>query len=598
MYRLLREPTSLDDIDWKKYRQIVIWRDNATIICICKYAFAQYHEKNVCFKIKGLAGGRTLEGAIYGKDDTKIAETATFFWSLEHPGSSKACLETCVYGFDDERRFDFDFAALTADQLAKILDANPNRRFHFATGTWRPEISSVLATRPYCLNLTLTKSGTDAGGFTFTDEGSAFVNALEQRQSTFGSLYFKFHSEDMPFSSANIKRLLQLNIFEKLAPFILDKECVLLPFSTKVKTLEYQFDAQLVEPQDFDSLEIITKDLKVKMYLDNVFYVKDCCERLISFLNRVAQLGHLEKFTFSIDFGDEGYNDQYEFKRVKPIAEALIRAILCNPNLVYLDISDTIWIVDWAPHLQAIFKAMEGHKRLTTFIVRDYPPEADDEDSQHADYSWPEQLLARNKIINVFDISGKRCSDGSRIDQLYMANKSRRDSLHAVPEGIVSSASITSESQRALGTLPHPMPDAIVSQPVPDATLSQFRPEGTVRSASIPQERERRTRTTVKQESSSETEGANAQAVPEVVVSQPMPEAIVPSAIFPSESSPMIRRTVKRERSSGVEDAHQQATPDVIVSQPTSEGFVGSTSNSSEADQAGRTKRRGKRKRR
>ena len=56
---------------------------------------------------------------------------------------------------------------------------------------------------------------------------------------------------------------------------------------------------QTVFSENFDSLEIVAKDLTTKIYLDDS---EDCDVLLISFLNRIADLGHFEKFNFAIDY--------------------------------------------------------------------------------------------------------------------------------------------------------------------------------------------------------------------------------------------------------------------------------------------------------
>ena len=47
MYRLLREPTQLEEFDWVKYGKISIWRDNGSLICVGENAAKQYHEQHV-----------------------------------------------------------------------------------------------------------------------------------------------------------------------------------------------------------------------------------------------------------------------------------------------------------------------------------------------------------------------------------------------------------------------------------------------------------------------------------------------------------------------------------------------------------------------
>lgn len=52
-----------------------------------------------------------------------------------------------------------------------------------------------------------------------------------------------------------------------------------------------------------DSLDILSKDLTLFIDLDET---KDWVEILVSFLNRVAELGHVERFDFSADW-DSGH---------------------------------------------------------------------------------------------------------------------------------------------------------------------------------------------------------------------------------------------------------------------------------------------------
>ena len=82
--------------------------------------------------------------------------------------------------------------------------------------------------------------------FEFKDEGTAFVNALASRKSSFGSLYIVFAHKGAPISRTNLKRLLQLDVsFEKfhMDLLMLDKEFVFLPFSVKTKALSCEISA-------------------------------------------------------------------------------------------------------------------------------------------------------------------------------------------------------------------------------------------------------------------------------------------------------------------------------------------------------------------
>ena len=269
-----------------------------------------------------------------GVDNASIAETVTFLWSLQHKGKGETRL------FIDKNMFDsaFRFSALQPEQLARILDSNPTRHIVLQAGIWSPEQSMTLATRPYPLNLTLARSSFGNGsGFRFQDGGTAFVNGLEERQSSFGSLVVAFSCEtrDMPFLRENVKRLSEVCTFQKLNMGILDTSCVLVPFSYKADALVYEIDEMYIQPSDFDDLDIVTKDLSVNFIIRR--RIDDYDELLISFLKRVAKLGHLEKFTFSV----QSYKG-YKFGRVAPVAEALIDAVNANPNMTHLDLSNSL----------------------------------------------------------------------------------------------------------------------------------------------------------------------------------------------------------------------------------------------------------------
>lgn len=440
VYKLLREPTHFDEFDWKKRRRIAICRENGTVICVSHGFFEPCSERCVAFELDTV-GEYCLYCAIYGETNTAIAETITFFWSLKHSVNARTTLRVSVKRY----RFEsiFDFAALQPDQLACILDSNPARYFAVPTGILSAEQSVVLATRPYPLQLEL-----QGDGFAFNDEGTAFVDALEKRQSSFGLLYIIRHQPGTPFGSDNLQRLVEFDIFETLGIYFPDKQRALVPFLAKAAAVDYRVDARHFQPEDFESLHIATNDLTVNFFLDGEFdqiddddyggdyYFNDTeWDRiLISLFDRVAQLGHLERLCFSVhnrldqfDF----FEDPYEFEtpfdvdKVAPIAAALVRAIEGNPKLSHLDLSKSICkYLDWGPHLPTIAEAMEGHESLRGFIVQAKYEFADDhsESSTQPDYSWLERLLSRNRNITVLDGSADMISDGAKIDDLYALN--------------------------------------------------------------------------------------------------------------------------------------------------------------------------------
>ena len=93
----------------------------------------------------------------------------------------------------------------------------------------------VLASRSNPVNLNLCDD------FAFQDGGTAFVDALEKRHSSFGALSMHpcSYRDKILFSRANFYRLFELGIFEKLRIGLLDKELAFLPFSAKTRVLDY-----------------------------------------------------------------------------------------------------------------------------------------------------------------------------------------------------------------------------------------------------------------------------------------------------------------------------------------------------------------------
>jgi hypothetical protein len=74
------------------------------------------------------------------------------------------------------------------------------------------------------------------GNFGFKNRGIAFVDALEQRKSTFGSLGF----DGMPFSRPNLERLLILEgTFDRLSLSVPKEDFVVDAFSAKVNAFHY-----------------------------------------------------------------------------------------------------------------------------------------------------------------------------------------------------------------------------------------------------------------------------------------------------------------------------------------------------------------------
>ena len=421
VYTFLWGPSNLSDIFWTEYFYTSFWYDNDTMITISCHAQRQYAERRLCFTMYNV-GEYTLECAIYGKTDAAIAETATWFWTIKHSGEGDAVLEISASGIDDD--LNFDVAALQPEQLAEILYSNPQRLFRLQTGKWTAEQSVILATTSFPLQLILSQSpprSEKRGRFTFEDEGAAFVNALENRQSSFGSLFLDTDVEDMYFSSDNLKRLLKVDKIERLRFNRLNEERILLPFSARANAVVYDIDSTDLEPEDFNVFDIATKNLTLNINVDDDDLWN---EPLILFLYQMAEMGHFEGLSLHI------LSDwEFELDNVERLVEAVVRIIQGNKALTHLDLSRSVPFLTLTPHLHSIFKAMENHSELRTFIV-----EENYYSWGYRHYFWLEQLLSRNRNINVLNRWGRRCSNGSVIDKLYALNTFYRGSAMLMKE--------------------------------------------------------------------------------------------------------------------------------------------------------------------
>ncbi|GAX17710.1 hypothetical protein FisN_10Lu428 [Fistulifera solaris] len=271
LYTILREPDHLSEIYEGQNDFLSILCDNETIICLKRGLALYLTPKKRCISFHIYNGDTLLYDAIYGKEDAAVAETATWLWSLKVPKDVKTALHVnsvAVYSGMEESR-EFDFAAIGPEQLIRILESNPTRMLQLQVATWTSEQARILATRPFPLKLTINyehmyMSEEDK------DDGTIFIDALEQRQSTFGSLLLDvdtLHSNGFfSISSINLDRLAKLTIFDKLAVAYPRQESVLVPFAAKAHELDYKINAQYVEPSDFESLEIVTTKLDLTFF--------------------------------------------------------------------------------------------------------------------------------------------------------------------------------------------------------------------------------------------------------------------------------------------------------------------------------------------
>ncbi len=429
LYRFRYTPT-LDNFQWDDKRQFAVWRENGTLVCIQQIErwrteeassepSYKYQGQSVALVAFAIDFTRRLEGVkctIYGKTNHAIAETLTFLWSLDYVGRGRAEIREAS---NVEESSSLDVSILSTEQLASILKANRHIQLYMPSIAWTPEQSVVLATRPFSLNWNLTQR--------FSDHGTAFVDALQTRQkgtSNFGTLTFNVRT----FSRTNLERLFQLeDTFTKLYVECHDHDLVYLPFSAKVEILHYTLEPYgAVDPKDFGSIEIKPKNihLEINSFHGNVLFV-------IAFLDRLAQLGYLERLGLSL----AEIHDNIDADQVALVAKALLRVIHANPSLSYLDLSETRQCyqpLDWTPHYEKIFEAMEARSSLGTSTIAINEPGRDiesifggysDTSMNAALYSHVATLLSRHRHILVENQSGLTFTDGSKINSIYKLNR-------------------------------------------------------------------------------------------------------------------------------------------------------------------------------
>ncbi len=380
LFQVIQEPNYLDEFNFHVHPEMFLCFENETILFVGNKHSQGPPSGNVNFTIT--TWWDIYKCSIYGTTDVAIAKTLAWFWSLQYytHRSSINLLESL-------HQLPFDFATLTVHQLASILHGE--RKFVLGRGTWTAEQSVILATRPYRMHLELT------GTFAFEDQGTAFVDAMENRKTLFGVLHFVVEENKRLFSPDNLQRL------EKLNPAVLTRvgHCAAeiadhRPFET-FDALEHHIETKNVDLADFRALDLSSDSLAVFLYLDETVH---WAELLMEFLTGVAEFGYLKRLLFYIDYKNEDNGEPCDYECVAGVMNALIYAIENNPNLAVLDISGAHDRFDWAPHLPKLLAALQKHKSLEYLMVKDYP-------MGRVHLTTLFHLLIRNRKITVADES-------------------------------------------------------------------------------------------------------------------------------------------------------------------------------------------------
>ncbi|GAX17708.1 hypothetical protein FisN_10Lh404 [Fistulifera solaris] len=429
IYRFVREPISLNDVDWGKNRTgpnwwqhnrpFAIWRDNETLINLWYHHYGdEAEERSVNISLSNIALGFT----VYGKTDEAIAETLTFLWSLKHQGEEASLQVNCFSMLEGDALSNFDFGAIRDDQLIRILESNPTRQLELEIGSWTPEQAKILATRSFPLKLKIVSARGGSWGTSVKVDGTVLVDELEKRNSLFGSLVISgAPGEATIFSRVNLIQLMNLEgILDKIEFFNIDPDCALVPFATKANSLQYTVEGCLIRPEDIHSVDIETKNLDLSLF------VKEKDDRdglLISFFNRAAQLGHFESLGISLTHFMAGDDTD-------TITRALVGAINSNSGLKHLKLGGFEFLfINQDGDLKKIFHTISQHDGLRTIDLQVYPPiiyaESEEEYERESKpyYSALERLLILNRNLVFYNHLGRRISNVAVIDNLYFYNE-------------------------------------------------------------------------------------------------------------------------------------------------------------------------------
>ncbi|GAX27810.1 hypothetical protein FisN_13Hu083 [Fistulifera solaris] len=266
------------------------------------------------------------------------------------------------------------FRRVRARCMKRIL-RTPLRVIEFRNLTLSALQCSLLATRPHPLHVTFQDCEFEGCGW-------AFVEALEKRTSSFGSLTFKGHID---LASDELERLFQVNCIEHLNLPCLD-------YNGKVSILP------LAAPVDH---------LKYDLYAD-----PDIMEGIFQSLNIVAKKLDVVIRNSGLDFPTEyaGLPDC--------VLQEMISAVMANCSLNVLDLS-TKYNKDlqWDSHIGALFKSVADHTGLKSVKVNVY------NEAFGPDFYHLRELLSHNRQIVVTDENGNLYSDGYLIDRLYFLNR-------------------------------------------------------------------------------------------------------------------------------------------------------------------------------
>ncbi|GAX18839.1 hypothetical protein FisN_26Hu141 [Fistulifera solaris] len=274
---------------------MAILRGNGTVTYVSPAGNDDYPVKLPDFTtpLRGLSlefGDNGISLYIAGEEDDAIYDTAMYFMEME-----ELTQEGSVFTIGNMHRVFATYCYAPPPQLLdRIFQVDPSRKVHLDHLMLNTEQSISLATRSHPISLNLWKCK-------FEDGGTSFLEALEHRISSFGSLTFEEirdfeDDEDLDLitglSDDNLCRLVSyINALDHLAlPDVAADDVDAIVLMAKVKFLECWIFARVLEPNLVDTLEIVADRLSLTLvHVDDEDFFT---EGILALLRRLATVGH------------------------------------------------------------------------------------------------------------------------------------------------------------------------------------------------------------------------------------------------------------------------------------------------------------------
>ena len=249
--------------------------------------------------------------------------------------------------------------------------------------------SRIIATRPYPITLELFHS---------TIDSNVFLKHLQDRTDPFGSLSLI----GSVLETNDLRRLFNhFHLFEHLRADDMPGDLVLQLLAAPVKSIGFRVDTETGR-MDVGTATIVPKEIAVHTSSVSDFPTKF----MRSFLDRIAQLGHLEQLKIS------AWDDT---QIPLDVGKALIHAVGANKKLTTFKLYDLRRV--WDSCLQDLFAAFERHEGFCALRLQYYPKSLDPH------FSWLKQLLNRNRRVEITDLDNCEWDMDDEMEQISSLNR-------------------------------------------------------------------------------------------------------------------------------------------------------------------------------